>query len=81
MVSVAQAGGLLNKAKRTVLAPKSEKLERDQGEDRGGALAETGRGGEAGPRAGAPRGSGQAGGEGSPDVWDLIFLQEVGRKQ
>ena len=34
MVSVAQAGGLLNKAKRTVLAPKSEKLERDQGEDR-----------------------------------------------
>lgn len=56
-------------------------MPKDQGEDRGGALAETGRGGEAGPRAGAPRGSGQAGGEGSPDVWDLIFLQEVGRKQ
>lgn len=56
-------------------------MTRDQGEDREGALAETGRGGEAGARVGAPRGSGQADGEGSPDVWDFIFLQKVGRKE
>ena len=34
MVSLAQAGGLLNKAKCTVLAAESEKLEEDPGEGR-----------------------------------------------